>query len=140
MNYSISDLAREFDITPRTIRFWEDQGLILPEREGRVRVFTRRDRARLKLALRGKRLGLSLAEIKELIGMYDTGHDEHSQLAAFLQVLNDRRAALVRQREDIEALLAEIDGFERQCRDLLQDEASAIATVVAAGRASVQAS
>ena len=70
ITFAISDLAREFGITPRTIRFWEDQGILAPEREGSKRVFTRRDRARLKMALRGKRLGLSLAEIKDLIGMY----------------------------------------------------------------------
>ena len=79
--FAISDLAREFGITPRTIRFWEDQGILSPEREGSKRVFTRRDRARLKMALRGKRLGLSLAEIKDLIGMYASTEDETPQLA-----------------------------------------------------------
>ncbi len=74
--FAISDLAREFDITPRTIRFWEDQGILAPQREGSKRIFTRRDRARLKMALRGKRLGLSLAEIKDLIGMYSSTEDE----------------------------------------------------------------
>jgi len=71
-SFAISDLAREFGITPRTIRFWEDQGILAPQREGGKRVFNRRDRARLKMALRGKRLGLSLAEIKDLIGMYSS--------------------------------------------------------------------
>ena len=117
--FSISDLAREFGITPRTIRFWEDQGLISPEREGRVRVFTRRDRARLKMALRGKRLGLSLAEIKDLIGMYNSTDDETPQLLECLRIMEKRRAALQQQREDIEAMLAEISQFEALCEDEL---------------------
>ncbi len=103
--FAISDLAREFGITPRTIRFWEDQGIVAPEREGSKRVFTRRDRARLKMALRGKRLGLSLAEIKDLIGMYNSTEDETPQLQECLRVMHKRRAALEQQREDIEAML-----------------------------------
>lgn len=118
--FSISDLSREFGITPRTIRFWEDQGLLSPEREGGKRVFTRRDRARLKMALRGKRLGLSLADIKDLIGMYESPQDESSQLLECLRVMESRRAVLLQQREDIEAMLAEIGEFERQCQVALQ--------------------
>lgn len=121
--FSISDLAREFDITPRTIRFWEDQGLLFPHREGQTRVFSRRDRTRLKLALRGKRLGLSLARIKEMIEMYDAARDETPQLLKFLDVLAERRTAYERQREDIEAVLAEIGDFEQVCRELLTLEA-----------------
>ena len=113
--FAISDLAREFGITPRTIRFWEDQGILAPERAGSKRVFTRRDRARLKMALRGKRLGLSLAEIKDLIGMYESTEDETPQLLECLRVMEKRRAALEQQREDIEAMLAEITQFEQQC-------------------------
>lgn len=129
VTFSISDLAREFDITPRTIRFWEDQGLLFPRREGQTRVFSRRDRTRLKLALRGKRLGLSLARIKEMIEMYDTARDESSQLLKFLDVLAERRAAYERQREDIAAVLDEIAGFEQVCRDLLaQEEAAGLAS------------
>ncbi len=116
--FAISDLAREFGITPRTIRFWEDQGILAPEREGNKRIFTRRDRARLKMALRGKRLGLSLAEIKDLIGMYNSTEDETPQLLKCLSVMSKRREALEQQREDIEAVLAEIGQFEQ----LLQDE------------------
>lgn len=114
--FAISDLAREFGITPRTIRFWEDRGILAPEREGSKRVFTRRDRARLKMALRGKRLGLSLAEIKDLIGMYSTTADETPQLVECLRVMSSRRTALEQQREDIEAMLAEIAQFEQQCQ------------------------
>ena len=117
--FAISDLAREFDITPRTIRFWEDQGILAPEREGSKRIFTRRDRARLKMALRGKRLGLSLAEIKDLIGMYDSTEDDTPQLLECLRIMEKRRAALEQQREDIEAVLAEIGQFEKLCRDEL---------------------
>ena len=117
--FAISDLAREFGITPRTIRFWEDQGILAPEREGGKRVFTRRDRARLKMALRGKRLGLSLAEIKDLIGMYNSTEDETPQLLQCLRIMEKRRAALQQQREDIEAMLAEIGQFESLCREEL---------------------
>jgi DNA-binding transcriptional MerR regulator len=119
--FSIADLAREFQITPRAIRYYEDQGLLAPQREGMQRVYTKRDRTRLKLALRGKRLGLSLAEIRELIDMYDTAVDESPQLLKFLSVLSRRKAALEQQREDIEAVLAEISRFERQCQQLLAD-------------------
>ncbi len=118
--FAISDLAREFDITPRTIRFWEDQGILAPQREGSKRIFTRRDRARLKMALRGKRLGLSLAEIKDLIGMYASTEDETPQLLECLRVMEKRRAALQQQREDIEAMLGEIAQFETQCQEELQ--------------------
>jgi DNA-binding transcriptional MerR regulator len=121
--FGISDLARDFAITPRTIRFWEDQGILAPQREGGKRVFTRRDRARLKMALRGKRLGLSLAEIKDLIGMYNSTEDETPQLVECLRIMEKRRAALEQQREDIEAMLAEIGQFETQCRkELLRRE------------------
>ena len=117
--FAISDLAREFDITPRTIRFWEDQGILAPQREGNKRIFTRRDRARLKMALRGKRLGLSLAEIKDLIGMYASTEDETPQLLECLRIMERRRAGLQQQREDIEAMLGEITQIETLCRDEL---------------------
>jgi DNA-binding transcriptional MerR regulator len=122
--FAISDLAREFGITPRTIRFWEDQGILAPQREGNKRVFTRRDRARLKMALRGKRLGLSLAEIKDLIGMYNTTEDETPQLVECLRVMSSRRESLEQQREDIEAMLAEIAQFEEQCQRELRRRAA----------------
>jgi DNA-binding transcriptional MerR regulator len=116
--YSIAELAREFDLTPRAIRYYEDQGLIAPARAGVQRIYDKRDRTRLKLTLRGKRLGLSLAEIRELIDMYDTA-PESSQLARLLEVLERQRAKLQQQREDIEAVLGELDAFENQCRELL---------------------
>ena len=118
--FSISDLAREFDITPRAIRFYEDQGLLAPRREGQRRIYTPRDRTRLKLTLRGKRLGLTLAEIRELIDMYEPGRDERPQLERFRQVLETHRKSLVQQRADIEAQLAEIQTFEKRVHQQLK--------------------
>ncbi len=119
--HSITELAREFDITPRAIRFYEDQGLLTPERHGTggARVYSGRDRTRLKLTLRGKRLGLALSEIRELIDMYDSPKDEAAQLAKFLEVLKNHRTLLMQQREDIETQLKEIGAFETQCRKRL---------------------
>jgi DNA-binding transcriptional MerR regulator len=117
--YTITELAQEFDITPRAIRFYEDVGLLMPSRAGRNRVYTLRDRTRLKLTLRGKRLGLSLQEIKQLVEMYDSPSDTTQQLTAFLQVLAEHRTQLERQREDIEITLAEIAQHEARCRTLL---------------------
>lgn len=117
---TITELARDFGVTTRAIRYWESHGLVSPAREGGNRVYNKRDQTRLKLALRGKRLGLSLAEIKELIDMYDTVEDESTQLLLFLDVLTQRRAALEQQRDDIQAVLKEIARFERQCREMLK--------------------
>jgi DNA-binding transcriptional MerR regulator len=119
--FSISDLAREFDITPRAIRFYEDQGLLAPRREGQRRIYTPRDRTRLKLTLRGKRLGLTLSEIRDLIDMYEPGRDERPQLERFLAVLADHKAALLQQRADIEAQLSEIQAFEKKVKKQLKD-------------------
>ena len=116
---SISELAREFDVTPRAIRFYEDQGLLAPRRDGQRRIYTVRDRTRLKLTLRGKRLGLTLGEIRELIDMYDAGRDERPQLERFLAILAQHRDALEQQREDIEAQLTEIAAFEKRVRQKL---------------------
>ena len=116
---TITDLAQEFDITPRAIRFYEDVGLLTPSRAGRNRIYTQRDRTRLKLTLRGKRLGLSLQEIKQLVDMYDSASDTVPQLQAFLGVLAAHRQLLEQQREDIEITLAEIAQHESRCRQLL---------------------
>ena len=110
--FGISHLAREFSITARAIRFYEDQGMITPRRSGsggRTRIYTQRDRARLKLLLRGKRLGLSLVEIKSLLDMYETSADTVPQLTRFLEVLEARRDSLQRQLADLTQLLADID-------------------------------
>lgn len=120
--YSISELAREFDVTPRTIRFYEAEGLLAPRREGQRRIYTQRDRTRLKLTLRGKRLGLALSEIREIVDMYDTGRDERPQLERFLAVLEAHKRQLEQQRLDIEAQLSEIGLFEKRCRKLLSEQ------------------
>ncbi len=118
-SFTITELATEFDITARAIRFYEDVGLITPERAGRNRVYGQRDRTRLKLTLRGKRLGLSLQEIKQLVDMYDSPSDTTQQLQAFRVVLAEHRQQLARQREDIEITLAEIEQHDLRCRSLL---------------------
>lgn len=130
--YTISELAKEFGVTPRTIRYYEDQGLLSPRRAGMNRVFTRRDRVRLKLALRGKRLGFSLSEIRELFELYDVSRDEKRQLEEFLHKLERRRGMLEQQREDIEVMLREIDFFASQCRRLLQNRSEGDDTKAAA--------
>ena len=133
---TITELARDFGVTTRAIRYWESHGLVSPAREGGNRIYSKRDQTRLKLALRGKRLGLSLAEIKELIDMYDTVEDESTQLLSFLDVLAQRRAALEQQRDDIQAVLKEIARFERQCREMLKAEKSTGKTLPKKPRAS----
>jgi len=117
--YSIGELAGEFDVTPRAIRFYEAEGLLAPRRDGQRRIYTARDRTRLKLTLRGKRLGFTLSEIRDLIDMYEPGRDERPQLERFLAVLEAHKAALERQSEDIEAQLAEIAAFEKRVRKQL---------------------
>ncbi len=125
--YSISDLAREFDVTPRAIRFYEDQGLIAPQRSGSRRIYAKRDYVRLKLILRGKRLGLSLSEVAAMFDLYDSARDEKPQLAQFLAALAERRAQLERQRADIDEMLGEIEAFELQSRKLLAGGRKALA-------------
>jgi DNA-binding transcriptional MerR regulator len=117
--FSIAELADEFDVTARAIRFYEDVGLLEPARAGRNRVYTQRDRTRLKLTLRGKRLGLTLSEIKQLVDMYDSEADSAPQLQAFLGVLGDHRRQLEQQLEDIRITLEEIGQHEARCRSLL---------------------
>ena len=120
--YTISDLAREFDLTTRAMRFYEDMGLLQPEREGpggRNRVYTARDRTRLKLTLRAKRLGLSLVEAKEIIDSYDSPRDTAPQLKKFLVVLTDHRKKLEAQMIDLQANLDEIRVHEKEAKALL---------------------
>ncbi len=121
--YSISELAREFDVTPRAIRFYEDEGLLNPRREGSRRIYSKRDFVRLKLVLRGKRLGLSLAQVREMFDLYDSARDERPQLEKFLAALAARRVQLEHQRGEIEEELAEIRTFELQSRKLLDEQA-----------------
>jgi DNA-binding transcriptional MerR regulator len=122
--WSISELAHEYALTTRAIRFYEDCGLLRPERHGRSRIYRERERVRLKLILRGKRLGLSLSEIGELLDLYEVARNERAQLAKFIDLLEERRARLLQQKEDIDAVLAEIDGVERECRRRLREEAA----------------
>ncbi len=120
--YSIAELAREFDITPRAIRFYEDHAILQPGRTGAsglTRVYSARDRTRLKLTLRGKRLGLSLQQIRELIDMYETPKDAVPQARKFLAMLQHHRQLLEQQREDIEVTLAEIVRHEADCRRIV---------------------
>jgi DNA-binding transcriptional MerR regulator len=124
VTYSISDLAKEFALTTRAIRFYEDEGLLTPRRSGRSRIYGERERVRIKLVLRGKRLGLSLSEIRELLDLYEATNSERPQLVKFLEVLATRRAMLAQQQEDIAIVLAEIDSLERQCRKRLRQGAN----------------
>ena len=123
--YSISELAHEFALTTRAIRFYEDEGMLAPERRGRARIYRERERVRLKLILRGKRLGFSLLEIRELLDLYEVGRNERAQLAMFIEMLGERRARLLQQKDDIDAVLAEIDGVERECRRRLAGRGTA---------------
>ena len=118
-SFTIAELAAEFDVTPRAIRFYEDTGLLEPARAGRSRVYSQRDRTRLKLTLRGKRLGLSLSEILQLVRMYDSQADTAPQLQAFLGVLHAHRAQLEQQQNDLREMLAEIGQHEQRCKRLL---------------------
>jgi len=117
--YTISDLAKEFDVTTRTIRFYEDQNLISPLREGTRRLFRPRDRTRLKLILRGKRLGFTLAEISEIVDMYDAAPGEVGQLNLLISKIEGRRAQLQQQMQDIEATLSDLATVESRCQERL---------------------
>jgi DNA-binding transcriptional MerR regulator len=129
--FTISELAGEFALTTRAIRFYEDEGLLSPSRRGRTRIYSERERVRIKLILRGKRLGLALSEIRELFDLYATTRNERPQLEKFLVILADRRAMLLQQREDIDAVLVEIAGIERDCRRRLKGNAAAAGKAVA---------
>jgi DNA-binding transcriptional MerR regulator len=136
VSYSIGDLAREFDLTTRAIRFYEDLGLLQPERSGpggRNRVYSARDRTRLKLTLRAKRLGLSLTEAKDIIDMYDSPRDTGAQLKKFLAVLADHRKQLDEQMADLQANLDEVKAHEKEARALLAKSEKKAATVTATG-------
>lgn len=119
--YTISELAKEFDITPRAIRFYEDQGLISPSRKGRRRVYRERDRVRLKLVLRGKRLGFPLSEVKEMFDLYDTSPGETGQLRFLIDKIKARREMLEQQRQDIEAVLHEMESVEQRALNVLSE-------------------
>lgn len=120
--YSITDLAREFDITTRTIRFYEDLGLLSPLREGQKRIYSPRDRVFLKLILRGKRLGFTLNESRTLIEMYDPSSGNQQQLQSMLKMLDEKEALLNQQLHDIEIMKLELQEARERCLTALQEQ------------------
>ncbi|MFQ2188406.1 MerR family transcriptional regulator [Aeromonas jandaei] len=125
ITYSISELAHEFDVTPRTIRYYEDEGLLTPQREGQTRIYSHKDKIRLKLTLRGKRLGFSLAEIRELFDMYDTDKSSKNQLNSMIRLIESKRSALHQQLEDIQMVMAELEAAKQRCVNSLNNLKSA---------------
>lgn len=119
VSYSIGELAKEFDITTRSIRFYEDQGLILPTRKGQTRIYNQRDKVRLKLILRGKRLGFSLAETGRLFELYDADNSSATQLNTIMDLIAQKKGDLNQQLEDIQAVLIELTGLQKNCQDAL---------------------
>ncbi len=122
--YSISDLSKEFDITTRSIRFYEDQGLLKPKRRGQTRIYSLKDRVRLKLILRGKRLGFSLAETRRLFELYDADKSSTTQLNTMLALVEEKKSALQQQMDDIKVVLMELTSAEQQCRIALEENKS----------------
>ncbi len=120
--FNISELSQEFDVTTRSIRFYEDEGLLHPTRNGQTRIFSSKDRVRLKLTLRGKRMGFSLAEIRELFSLWDeTATGSEKQLLMALEVVERRRAQLEQQKHDIAMMEIELDNHEARCREALAE-------------------
>ena len=119
--YSISDLSKEFDITTRSIRFYEDQGLISPTRNGQTRIYTKRDKVHLKLILRGKRLGFTLAETGRLFELYDADKSSSKQLNIMLELIQDKKVHLTQQMDDIKVVLMELVTAEKRCHDTLKN-------------------
>ncbi|WP_462383608.1 MerR family transcriptional regulator [Pseudomonas sp. Marseille-QA0892] len=118
--YSISELAKALDVTPRAIRFYEEQGMLFPERRGQERIYAPRDLVALKLILRGKRIGFSLAECRELIDMYDPAGGNRKQLDRFLEKIAERREQLEQQMLDIQQMQLELDTAEERCRAAME--------------------
>lgn len=118
---TIGELAKDFDITPRSIRFYEEQGLLSPSRTGLNRIYSNKDKVRLKLVLRGKRLGFSLAEIKKLFELYDTSNNSIAQLQTMLTLTEHKRAILEQQLDDIQMLMNELDEVETRCKEELAE-------------------
>ena len=118
--YSISDLSKQFDITTRSIRFYEDQGLVSPTRKGQTRIYNQRDKVRLKLILRGKRLGFSLAETGRLFELYDVDKTSAKQLNSIMELIHNKKRDLTQQLEDINAVLIELNDLEDNCQETLR--------------------
>jgi DNA-binding transcriptional MerR regulator len=121
VTYNISELADEFDITPRTLRHYEELGLLAPRRKGNTRIYSHKDRFRLALTIRGKRLGFSLAEMRELFELYDAEHRSRPQLHSMVAMIAEKRASLRQQQEDIEKVLAELDAADIKARETLEN-------------------
>ena len=119
-SYSISDLATEFDVTPRTLRFYEEKGLLEPTRSGQNRRYSGADRTRLVLVLRGKTLGLSLQESAELIGMYDPSSNNKAQLSRLIEKIQARKTQLVAQKLELEQMIDDLDAWEQRSRKSMQ--------------------
>lgn len=115
LSFSIGELSKEFDITTRSIRFYEDQGLIYPSRKGQTRIYNQRDKVRLKLILRGKRLGFSLAETGRLFELYDADKSSATQLATMMSLIAQKKSDLKQQLDDINAVLIELNDLEKNC-------------------------
>ncbi|MDP5291143.1 MerR family DNA-binding transcriptional regulator [Oceanimonas sp. CHS3-5] len=120
VTYTISELADEFDITPRTLRHYEELGLLTPKRKGNSRIYSHKDRIRLTLTLRGKRLGFSLAEMRELFELYDAEHSTRPQLHSMVAMIAEKRIVLQQQQDDIEKVLAELDAADIKAREALE--------------------
>ncbi|MFT5174363.1 MAG: DNA-binding transcriptional MerR regulator [Gammaproteobacteria bacterium] len=123
-SFTIGELSRQFAVTTRTIRFYEDEGLLAPQRAGQNRIYTTRDRVRLKLILRGKRLGFSIKEIKDMVDMYDAPEGEVGQLKYFIERMCQRREDLLKQRNDINQVLTELDQLQMRCESMIDEQAS----------------
>ena len=117
--YSISDLSKEFDVTTRSIRFYEDQGLLAPTRKGQTRIYSQRDKVRLKLILRGKRLGFSLAETGRLFELYDADKSSAKQLTIMMELISEKKSDLKQKLDDINTLVIELDDLENSCQKVL---------------------
>ena len=120
-SYTISELAREFDVTTRTIRFYEEKGLIAPNRQGQKRLYSQADRVRIKLILRGKRIGMTLQECVEFIDMYDPEHNNREQLNSLIGNVKNRRERLLQQKRDIDEMLLGLDEVQQLCERALSD-------------------
>ena len=118
-SFTIGELSKQFHVTTRTIRFYEDEGLLAPQRSGQNRIYTARDRVRLKLILRGKRLGFSIKEIKDMVEMYDAPEGEAGQLKYFIERMCQRRDDLLKQRNDIDQVLSELDQLQARCESII---------------------
>jgi DNA-binding transcriptional MerR regulator len=120
IKFSISDLSKEFDITTRSVRFYEDQGLLSPARKGQTRIYNQRDKVRLKLILRGKRLGFSLAETGRLFELYDVDKTSATQLSSIITLIQNKKDDLKQQLDDISAVLIELSDLEDNCKKILK--------------------